>query len=358
MADVSGRHRAGDPPEPDPERAPGQETRAQRRDAGAAPLPAPSEERIAELLRAAALRREPDRERIFARIEPALDDPRRRGDLPFAAASGRRLSGRDVARLAAVSGAAASVVVAVAALQGLTGAADKAERQPVPAASGPSAAPVTPATADPTPTATGSAVATRSPSRTRTATPPRETAASTPDRVPSQVPVSIAEWGAGDVLTLTPDGGRDWIVTGARQDGKLVRREQPVPLIGAPEVRGATTWVSPGPFTVRWSGGIPEEDRADDRTWLTLPAAAGSIRLTVPAAGVEQTVRLYVGAAGSQGRVVARVGSETTTVDVPADRGSIVIVRLAAGDAGDGLVVDVTGDGGSGVVGLAAVVLS
>jgi hypothetical protein len=319
----------------------------------------PSRVRIARMLKAEAEGREPDRDRMYRRIQAALDEP--------VLAPERRFGWGDAAKAAAVAAVAAAVVFAATELGDRT-------TSPAPGQSAAAPAPVERTPSDATPTAIGSATVTTAPTPTvpPTTTPPPSPTTSRPHKPPAKtdkppappkapvpdVSASIVSWGWGSGIGLTAQSNRDWLVAGARQDGRVIRRKESRPSLGAPEVVAGAAAIDGGPYVVNWSGGTPEQDRQGVWTWLTA-RNHGSIRLTVPAGDQAQTVRLYVGAFDGNAALTARFRSDgevAARVDVPGTGASVVTLRIQGGRAGDTLAVDLT-DRGPGVVGLSVATL-
>jgi hypothetical protein len=144
------------------------------------------------------------------------------------------------------------------------------------------------ATAVPSPApASASPTASRPPTRSTPVTP------SSP--APGRVKVRpLPPTGAGTAVDLTRTAGLDWLVVGARADGKQVRAKATVasPVVTVEQPGSATA--GPGPFSTSWTAGFPEQSHHNATGWLGTDGAAG-LTLTVAASRKPRTVLLYAG---------------------------------------------------------------
>jgi hypothetical protein len=298
------------------------------------------ERRLAELLRSAAEAHEPD-----------LDAVRRR-----ASAGSRSVASPPTTRQRWASAwAAAGFVVALAAgslaVAGATdvlvadGHTDPVRAVPAGPAPPPGASRTTADRAPPPSSAptTGAAAATSAPAPGR---------------------LTVRGAAPGQAVDLTDARAADWVVAGGRPDGTGVRRRAGGQVLGGPHVVGdPRARVSPGPFRVSWSGGMPAATGSRVGTWLTVHGRAGGPRtgyvVSAPVRG--SLLRLYVGAGGPRARVTVELdGRERHVAALPAAPGGgvaghVVTVRLDGSNATQ-VVVRVDAAGG-GVVALAAAVL-
>lgn len=175
---------------------------------------------------------------------------------------------------------------------------------------------------------------------------PRPTsAASSPDdrkpRTPaSGKPRSPGESGGVTVQKLTAGGTRpvslgvepvlDWVVVGARSDLKQQRSKQDSAVIFVDQPAGAEPVA--GPFSVSWTGGMPEQSRDDARTWLAQDAGAGLTIALAPSSTV-RTVTLYAGARDADASLSVITAASTTKTSLGSfagARGMVTTVRVPA----------------------------
>jgi hypothetical protein len=342
----------------------------------------------------AALRRlghehEPDSEAIWARVDPARAGGRDAHDLhdvPVVSLDSRRdrdLRGasqggvprRRPRPLVLVPLAAAAVLGVLVVSQTVTRQGDVATSPVVPATSVPAPSttvPPRPATTGPATSASGdavgTAVSTAAPTRTSTVavTVPGDvpvTSGTVPDTgvrtstapsgdlgvpSPSIVPLGAS---ARSLLLSTPQYD-DWVVVGARGDGRPVRAKRPAdpqaPLAVEPPAGAA---VVPSPLSVSWGDGLPEQSRSGATTWLAGRGGAWTVtterldvprRLTIVGGGAPSGMRLDVVGPGRRGTWTwsgnpAGAGPFTLSVVIPGGVGPITVTLTPLG--GDDLAV-------------------
>ncbi|NLT57214.1 MAG: hypothetical protein GXX79_22165 [Actinomycetales bacterium] len=176
-------------------------------------------------------------------------------------------------------------------------------------------------------------------------------------------PVDATTVALPPTLDLPRAGDRDWVVTGARNDDKVIRMKAGTGTVSLPEdVTGAAD-PQPAPVAVNWTGGYTEQDRTDNTTWWAAPAARTVFRFTLSTVDRPSTLAVYTGGAAADVRVRAvfsGAGTTTTTVDVPRSQpGGAVVLTLTDQAVGGRLSVEIGASSWSsgGKVALAAVVL-
>ncbi|MDP9826786.1 hypothetical protein [Kineosporia succinea] len=106
----------------------------------------------------------------------------------------------------------------------------------------------------------------------------------------TQAGISVQALNSGQALTLG-DADEDWLAIGVRNDLKTVRKKasdaNPLLNFTAPPSAASVD----GPFSLSWSGGKPEQDRANTTRWLQTDGAV----VTVTASSAARTVTLYTG---------------------------------------------------------------
>lgn len=155
-------------------------------------------------------------------------------------------------------------------------------------------------------------------------------------------------------VVLGPTGHLDWVIAGARNDGKVVRMKTGTGrlTVGAPS--GALPTPSLIPFL--WSGGSPEQDRTDNSTWWTATSAPSSFVVQVAGADNASEVVLYAGSSSSLTVTVTVSGRGTTQKVVPAGFfGSAAKVTVSLTGADRGRDVSITLGAAKGSVSLGAV---
>jgi hypothetical protein len=122
--------------------------------------------------------------------------------------------------------------------------------------------------------------------------------------------------------------------------------------------------IAPGPFTIGWSGGLPEQDRWGDTSWAQVPDSTGWLRVHVPAGIQARTISLATGTIGGDLKVTAHLPSGATrTLSVPGNpngQASMqVTLAVPASERGDisidVMVVRLNGTSVAPAVGVAAV---
>lgn len=140
----------------------------------------------------------------------------------------------------------------------------------------------------------------------------------------STVSSTVEPMSTDQSITLS-DADEDWLAIGTRNDMKTIRKKAATDSalleFTAPDSAASVD----GPFLLSWSGGAPEQDRADSPRWLQTDDAV----VTVTASSAARTVTLYVGNAlqvSSSGS-----GLEESSVQVGDDAlGYVVTLRIPA----------------------------
>lgn len=200
------------------------------------------------------------------------------------------------------------------------------------------------------PTSTTAGPTTR-PSSTTTSPPPTVRPATTTPTVPGP---AVQTGLLPQQVVLGPVGHLDWVIVGSRNDGKIVRMKAGTGrlTVGAPS--GALPTPSLTPFL--WSGGIPEQDRADNSTWWTANGAPSSFVVQVAGADNASEVVLYAGSSSSLEVTVTVSGRGTTQKVVPASfLGSAAKVTVSLTGADRGRDATITLGAAKGSVSLGAV---
>lgn len=321
---------------------------------------------LGDVLKAEADRYEPDHERIMRRIR----NPQA-GDLRVESRRAQ-LHGTDRHRRPGllVPAVAASLVALIAGAIAAIDPLDTTDGQPVQVAADqtPSDISATGATtsssttgASPTPS---QAVGTPVSSATTPSRPsPSATSSTVPPAVPAAgVQLGVVDAGAGQSVVL-PGSAVDWLIAGNRADGTVVRRQNGAQLISGPHATGNPRVASAdGPFSLSWSGGMPERTGSSAGDWYTVSRPDGSpktgLEVRAPAGGKAGKLVLYVGAREVDGRIEARLGKDKVSHKLRASStGYVVTVTFRTGGSAGEVSVDVlSGAGGS--VALAAVALS
>jgi hypothetical protein len=302
---------------------------------------------------------EPD----IIRIRAGLESQRR-----SSSRSGRRVPQRPVivASLGATTAAAAIAMVAL--LNRPTGGqvSSVAPGPTVSIAGTEADQPVVSETSIRLPTTIPTAPSTSSePSETEVTPPPAsETTAmtlapgSSPSTNPPAIRMSVAELPGS--LSLGPDDYLDWTIAGSRDDGKLIRLDHRDPIISVRAQGDPPDRVS-APIDIVWTDGHPEEDRAENGHWWSVPATAEAFELAV--AGDENPAEIAVYAGGTtMVTATVAVGGESYQIKLPAaagDSGSagVVVVQIDAAARGSDITIVLGGEPGTGSVALGAVAL-
>lgn len=199
----------------------------------------------------------------------------------------------------------------------------------------------------------------------------RPTTSAAPTSASSQAPTGSRTRAVATTVAALPGrlglpvaGGevRDWVVVGARNDGKLVRQKNGAGLIAAPEVVAGSAEPASAPVNVTWSGGIPEQDRTDNGKWWTAPSAPTVFRVRLGALDRPSKVTLYLGATGTTVQVRASVDGLSgtgTSASVSPGAKAAVTIQLDQPAVGHTVTIEVgAGDSSTeGTISLAAVVL-
>jgi hypothetical protein len=302
---------------------------------------------LRQLLSTYASGHEPDMARIWARLEQQQRSGWRRGG---------RLSLSRPSAIAGLTVAAASIAVAVVMSRPQGGDVSTI----VPPSTEGAATPTSGGSLDQPDASTSSSTPSTAPATTAGSdtvevvpAPTSETtvAPAATDTIPSTavpaVDLSVAELPAE--LWLSADGYLDWIITGSRRDGKMIRLDDQDPIITVTEPAAVARSV-PGPIDILWTDGQPEEDRDTNSSWWGSPVAANAFEIAV--GGAEGSTEIVVYAGGS-GQVTATVtveghGSQEARFPVSADGSSAagaLTIRLD-GDARGRDVSIVLGGGG------------
>ncbi len=155
-------------------------------------------------------------------------------------------------------------------------------------------------------------------------------------------------------VVLGPVGHLDWVIVGSRNDGKIVRMKAGTGRLTVSAPSGALPSPSLIPFL--WSGGSPEQDRADNSTWWTANGAPSSFVVQVAGADNASEVVLYAGSSSSLVVTVTVSGRGTTQKVVPAGfLGSAAKVTVSLTGADRGRDVSITLGAAKGSVSLGAV---
>jgi hypothetical protein len=141
------------------------------------------------------------------------------------------------------------------------------------------------------------------PSATTTTPPARKT---TP---PPANHVDLDRAGVPDTVDLSGEGRSDWVHWGEQSTFSLERASagEFKILEGAPTAPRERHQLSPERF--RWSGGAPVARSDGTRVGINTCGADNGFTLSAPASRTERTLRLYVGALQSRGRLEARLST-------------------------------------------------
>ncbi len=317
---------------------------------------------ISEKLKAEASRHEPNLDRIRKRIrEHGIEEPVRRSAwlLPAAAATFVVLIAGVIATVNDEAPADSPGGVQVVGAAATPSSTQAGTRTPTPAISAsptkpPNASPTKPpnsvrATSSPGPKSTRSASVDPKPSGSPTA----PAVGSTPRRA---VRVNLTPAQPGQTVIL-PGDAVDWIAAGSDSASQRIRRAQGDQMISGPHDTGnVTSTTTSSPFSVSWTGGMPEGERSGLRTWRTVTGPVDGpetgLRIAVPAGQRTATLVLYVGANGADAQLRTRLGARgkvrTTEVKATNGQGYIATIRFhTEGPAAELTVELIGGSGGS-----------
>jgi hypothetical protein len=130
------------------------------------------------------------------------------------------------------------------------------------------------------------------------------------------VTVSVRAVAPGTPVDLSRPPLTDWLAVGTRSDLKQVRAKAGSGTLGLEQPESATS--VPGPFTVSWTDGLPEQSHDNALDWLQADAEPG-LTATLAAAGKPRTVILYAGTRDLHGTLtVTSPGLATTETSFPA----------------------------------------
>lgn len=157
-----------------------------------------------------------------------------------------------------------------------------------------------------------------------------------------------------DRLELSADGYLDWVVTGARSDGTIIRLNRGP---GAITVAGPSPAAKPAaaPFAVTWLNGNPEQSRTDNRTWWSAPAQPAVFTVTVAGGLGAAELALYAGGTAPVQVTVTVEGLGSRTVELPAEEtgtAGVVVVALDESSRGRDVTFVVGAGPGTGTVSL------
>jgi len=155
----------------------------------------------------------------------------------------------------------------------------------------------------------------------------------------------------------------DWLAVGTRSDGVLVRakRAAAAPVLTLERVPGAT--VTPSPFRVSWTGGLPEQDRKGASTWSTVPAGSGWTIDVAPSAQPLRVV-IYTGSADLAASLTVSGGASATAEPIQlgstgsSPTAAIVTLRLAPSAEASRIMLGGTASGSAPRAFLSAVTVS
>lgn len=190
-------------------------------------------------------------------------------------------------------------------------------------------------------------------SNSNKSTDPQSTTSRTP---PREVELDLVAADPDQAVVL-PGDAVDWIAAGPGSAQETVRRAKGEQLISGPHETGnVTTTTTDSPFSVSWTGGMAERSHSDVKTWRTVAGPADGpetgLFLKVPVQKQESTLVLYVGAAGADGSVRTKLGTQgkvnSTRLKAVKDGGYIVTIDYHTDNADDELLVElIAGSGGS-----------
>lgn len=104
--------------------------------------------------------------------------------------------------------------------------------------------------------------------------------------------------------TLSRFGRYDWIALGARSDRRQVRAAEsarhPAVTVDQPEDANVVY----GPFRLSWQGGVPEDRRDNEGTWLRADGQTGWSMALRPSSTTVRYLRLYLGSSNLKASVL------------------------------------------------------
>ena len=173
------------------------------------------------------------------------------------------------------------------------------------------AAPANPADQFPIPLPSAS----DSPSPSRTASPtPSKTSVKPPSRskeraTPFPGSVSVARAGVPSRVDLSGEGSRDWVHWGEQSTFSLERRSDGdfAILEGPPKAPRFRHGFSPQRFS--WNGGSPVANSDGTPTGIRTCGKGNGFTISAPAGTSTRTLRLYVGALASRGKLTAKLST-------------------------------------------------
>jgi len=160
----------------------------------------------------------------------------------------------------------------------------------------------------PLPSASGSAqpsASSASPTPSRTTPPPRKSKPAPPDRGS----VQIARSGVPARVDLTAEGGRDWVHWGEQSTFSLERRKSGdfAILEGPPTAPRFRHGFSPQVFS--WRDGSPVDHADGTPTGIRTCGKGNGFTISAPSSTSTRTLRLYVGALASRGKLTAKLST-------------------------------------------------
>jgi hypothetical protein len=161
-----------------------------------------------------------------------------------------------------------------------------------------------------------------------------------------------------------PGNTVDWIATGSDSGNQTIRNADGDQLISGPHDTGnPTSTTTSSPFTVSWTGGMPQQNHPGSTTWRTVTGPVDGpetgLILRVPAGKRQATLVLYVGADGANGQLQTQLGADKvriTRLKAVNGGGYVVRIRFHTEGPDDELTVKLLG-GSGGSISLAAATL-
>jgi hypothetical protein len=133
------------------------------------------------------------------------------------------------------------------------------------------------------------------------------------DPVPDQGSIALARGDVPAVVNLSAEGRRDWVHWGEDGTFSLERDKDGgfTILEGAPTAPRFRHALSPQRF--RWTGGDPVGSSNGTQTGIRTCGRNNGFTISVPAGPSARTLRLYLGAVASKGRLQARLSAGAAT---------------------------------------------